>query len=145
MFHRGFFFGRFIMLLLIIGGAMAVGRGLYRSGYQQGFAQGMVFAAADGEAVAGPAARPFAYGGHRGLGPVEGGFLGFGFLGFAFLAFGALLLMGALGRHRRAWGRHGSHGGWGHHGHYDRRPPASDRHKPREGDIGPEKQPEEYL
>jgi hypothetical protein len=146
MFHRGFFLGRLVIFLLFIGGIMAVGRGLYRSGYEQGFAQGAVFATTDGEAVPGPAALPWAYGGRHpgGIGLIGGGILGVSLMGFAFFSFAALMIMGALGRRHRWANRHGghggwaSHGGWGHHRHggHSRRHPD---------DIGPEKQPREYM
>jgi hypothetical protein len=141
MFHRGFFFGRLVMLLLIIGGAMAVGRGLYRSGYEQGFAQGAAFAETDGEAVPGPRPLPWGYAGSRpGLGPFEGASI----IGLAFFAFFALMFMGLMGR--LMFGHHGHRGrhGWGRHdwSRHDR-----DHHDPQRpaDNVGPEKQPENYL
>ena len=145
MFHRGFHFGRFVMLMLLLFGAMAIGRGVYRSGFEDGFVRGMAFStpAADGAAADPDAAIPSAYapGWRGGLGPVEGGFLRFGFLGVALLGFGFLAFMAMLfmtAARRRHWahghpGRHSPHGHpgpWGRHGH----------HAP-----GPEKQPEDFV
>lgn len=157
MHHRGFRFGRLIMFLLIIGGLIAMGRGRYRAGFEDGFVRGMAFAAVDGgsgEASPDSAAVPPAWfapwgrgWGHGGLGPVEGGVsLGFGLLGFAFIAFMAMLVMGAMGRRcgahygpPGAWGHPGHPGHPGHRGHRDHgRPNPSD-------EIGPEKQPEDYV
>lgn len=154
MHHRGFRFGRLILFLLLIGGLIAMGRGRYRAGFEDGFVRGMAFAAVDGgsgEASSGSAAVPPAYSapwgrgwGHGGLGPVEGGFsLGFGLLGFAFIAFMAMLVMGAMGR--RCGAHYGPPGAWshpGHPGHRDHR----DHGRPNPSDeIGPEKKPEDYV
>lgn len=146
MFHRGFHFGRLVMLMVLLFGAMAIGRGIYRSGFEDGFMRGMTFTAG-GEAPVDPTgegvtAAP-AYAARapwRGqLGPVEGGFLRFGFLGIALLGFGglafmAMLFMTTARRHHWAHhgpsGPHGRHGPWGHHGHQT---------------PGPEKQPEDYV
>ena len=143
MFHRHFFFGRIILFLLLIGGLLSVGRGLFRSGYEQGFVQGMGFAAdnsaaqPDAPGVPNAPSAPRTYGQWRGgpFGPVERGFMGFSLVGFAFLTFFALMFFGALGRRHR-WAGHGS----SHHGHSGRH-----RRKGRQDDIGPEKQPEDYL
>ena len=151
MFHRGFHFGRLVMLALLLFGAMSVGRGVYRSGFEDGFVRGMAFTATAGdEATAdGVAAIPPAYvpdwRGSR-FGPAEGGFLRFGFLGVALLGLGFLAFMSMLfmtaARHRH-WahghpGHHGPHGGHGRHG------PGGHRH-PGHDTPGPEKQPEDYV
>ena len=151
MHHRGSCFVRFIVLLLAIGAILSIGRGLYRSGFEQGFTQGMVFATTDGEAVRGPSALPPFYGASPmgGFGP---SFPGGGLLALAFFTFFALMFMGAAGRrHRRRWahaghpdGHAGGHGDWsghrcgGRHMHHKRSSQRSD-------DIGPEKQPEDIL
>ena len=49
MFFRHQIIGRFVFFLLVIGLLMAASRGLYRSGYQDGFVSGMVFTAENGE------------------------------------------------------------------------------------------------
>lgn len=145
MFHRRFFFGRILFFMLLIGGLFSVGRGLFRSGYEQGFVQGMSFAADTAQPDApGASSAPRVYGHWRGgpLGPVERGFMGFSLIGFAFLAFLALMFFGALGR-RHQWAghgpdRHGRHDApWGRHGRHGR--------GDHQDDIGPEKQPEDYL
>lgn len=143
MFHRGFHLGRLIVIGLFIFGAMTVARGMFRSGYQQGFVSGMAFSDEDGPSATTAMARPEIASWHRGgIGPVEGGFMGFGLVGLAFFAFLVLMVMGHFGR-RHHWahskGRYG-HGGWGHHRHWstDGRPDHVDG-------VGPEKQPEEYL
>ena len=141
MFHRRFFFGRIVLFMLLMGGLFSVGRGLFRSGYEQGFVQGMGFAAGSGQPAApgvpdAPTA-PRVYGQWRGgpFGPAERGFMGFSLVGFAFLTFFALMLFGALGRRHHHWAGHGSHHGhWGHH-----------RRDGRRDIIGPEKQPEDFL
>lgn len=147
MHHRGSCFVRFIVFLLALGAILSIGRGLYRSGFEQGFTQGMVFATTDGEAVAGPRAVPPFYGR-----PYAGGFgpsfPGVGLLALAFITFAALMAMSALGRHRRRWahGGHpgGHHGEWSGHGCGGPRGRHHKRHK-RSDDIGPEKQPEDIL
>jgi hypothetical protein len=132
------------MLALLILGAITVTRGMYRSGFQEGFVRGMAFSAGDGVSAADAALPAFGGWQHGRLGPMEGVSLGFGLLGFAFFAFCAFLIMTALGhfgRHR--WAHHHDrrgHDGWGHH-----------RYRPTDGEpdrttgVGPEKQPEEYL
>ena len=102
MFHRRFFFGRIVLFMLLMGGLFSVGRGLFRSGYEQGFVQGMGFAAGSGQPAApgvpdAPTA-PRVYGQWRGgpFGPAERGFMGFSLVGFAFLTFFALMLFGAF-------------------------------------------------
>ncbi len=133
MFHRGFCFVRLVMLLLLIGGAMAVGRGMFRSGYEQGFVAGMAFSAADGAVAPGSAAPPFAFHGrHSGFGPIGGGLVVASMIVFAMVVFVALTVMSMFGRRaRHGWG-HSQHGSWGRH------------HRPTD-DIGPEKQPENYM
>ena len=147
MFHRGFHFGRFIMFLLLIGGLMAVGRGIYRSGFEQGFALGMVFTAENGDpapntAVVPPVYRGWGLGRWGGPGPVEGGLLSLGLLCLAFpvlVAFIVFCMFGGrrhrLGHHRAAWGHAHGGPGWGPGGRGRRDPDAP----------GPEKQPEDYL
>lgn len=141
MFHRRFFFGRILFFMLLLGGLFSVGRGLFRSGYEQGFVQGMGFVAdtAQPDAPSAPSA-PRVYGQWRGgpFGPAAHGFMGFSLIGFAFLAFFALMLFGALGR-RHQWAGHSQRHG-SHHGHWGRH-----RREGRRDDIGPEKQPEDYL
>lgn len=155
MFHRGFFLGRLIMLLLLIGVGMVVTRGAFRSGYEQGFVRGMAFSAVDGQASPGQtapesAARPPAYGGfdggwgHGGMRPFHGG----GVMAFVIVVFAMMAIMKGIawrhwahhgpGRHGE-WG-HSRHGRWGHHGHGSR---PDDRDRP--DGVGPEKQPEDYL
>lgn len=147
MFHRGFFFRRLILLALFLFGAMAIGRGIYRSGFEDGFVRGMAFSATAGdETTAGQSDATFppafAHGWRGRLGPVEGGFLRFGFLGFALLGFGFLAFMAMLfmtAAHRRHW----AYGHLGHHGHPGRHGPWGHHH--RHDAPGPEKQPEEYV
>lgn len=149
------------MLLLFIGGAMAIGRGLFRSGYEQGFVRGMAFSAVDGrtadgqnadgqaapESAARPPAGPWAYGGfdrgwgHGGMRPFHGG----GIMAFVIVVFAMMAIMKAIAW--RHWAHSGPHDGWGHgrrgwghHGHWGRH----GRHDPTD-DIGPEKQPEDFL
>jgi hypothetical protein len=142
MYHRRFYFGRLLMFLLLVGGAIAVGRGLYRSGFEEGFMQGMVFTAENGDPAPNTAAALPVYGGWGlgrwgGFGSVERGLLGFGLMCLAFPVFVALMVFLMFGgrRHRRghhaAWGHApGGPGWWGHGG------PAA---------PGPEKQPKDYL
>ena len=143
MFHRGFHFGRLLLLGLLLFGALSIGRGLYRSGFEDGFVRGMAFApgdAATADPAAGAVAVPPAYAaggpwrGHLGL--MESGFLRFGFLGVAllglgFLAFIAMLFMTAARRHH--WAHSHGYAPWGHHGPHGHHAP------------GPEKQPEDYV
>ena len=146
MFHRGFFFVRLVVFMLILGVVMSIGRGLYRSGFEQGFTQGMVFATTDGEAVSGPSAFPPFYGGGHpgGFGP---SFPGGGLLALAFFTFIALMFMGAAGRrHRRRWAHAGHPGGPGDWSAHACGGPRGRHHKRHhDPDIGPEKQPEDIL
>ncbi len=155
MHHRRFGFGRVFIFLLLIGGLIAIGRGRYRSGFEDGFMRGMAFAAVDGRSGAATpdsAAVPPAYAapwgrefGPGGFGPGRGGFpLGFGLLGLAFVAFTAMMIMGGIGRRHRghhSWGHHGPPEAWGHHGHRSRGcgPHASS------DEVGPENQPEDIA
>jgi hypothetical protein len=143
MFHRGFFFGRLFMLLLIIGGAIAVGRGLYRSGFEQGFMQGMVFTADNGDSAPNSAAVPPDYRGWgpghwNGFGAIERGLLGSGLMCLAFPVFVAFIVLFMFGGRRHRRGHH--HAAWGHAhggpGWWSRRDPDA---------PGPEKQPKDYL
>ena len=156
MHHRRFGFGRVFIFLLLIGGLMAYAGGRYRSGFEDGFMRGMAFAAVDaGSGAASPdsAAIPPAYSapwGRGGLGPVKGGSIGFGLMGLAFVAFTALLVMGAIGRHRwgrHSWGHHGPPGAWGHHGHrgYHGHGHRGHGHHTSSDEVGPEKQPEDIA
>ena len=141
MHHRGSCFVRFFVFLLAVGAILSIGRGLYRSGFEQGFTQGMVFATTDGEAVAGPRSVPPFYGGPgpAGFGP---SFPGGGLLALAFITFAALMAMSALGRrHRRRWAHSGHPAGPGEWNARD----CHGRHKRNRDDIGPEKQPEDIL
>lgn len=136
MHHRGSSFVRLFVFLLFLGAVISIGRGLYRSGFEQGFTQGMVFATTDGEAVAGPRAVPPFYGGPgpAGFGP---SFPGGGLLALAFLTFFAMMFMGAVGRrHRHQW----AHAGHGRHGCGPGRHERDTR-----DDIGPEKQPQDFV
>jgi hypothetical protein len=141
MYHRGFFFGRLLMFLLLVGGAIAVGRGLYRSGFEQGFVQGMVFTAENGEPAPNTAASPV-YGGWgpgrwNGFGSAERGLLGLGLMCLAFPVIVAFMVFFVFGGRRH---RHGRHAAWSHApggpGWWDRRGPDA---------PGPEKQPKDYL
>lgn len=143
MFHRGFRMGRLVVLILFIFGAITVARGMYRSGYEDGFVRGMAFSAGSDAQPANPAAVPGPGGwNHNRLGPIEGGFMGFGLLGLAFFTFLFLMVIGRFGC-RRQWANHPGwheHERWGHG-------PHQRRHARPDGaaGVGPEKQPEEYL
>ncbi|MBK7217598.1 MAG: hypothetical protein IPH95_11210 [Candidatus Promineofilum sp.] len=135
MFHR--FFLRRLVFFLLIGGLLFGGaRALFGAGYRQGFVQGSLLAAGDGQAVTVAPEAAFRAMTHWGLGPMEAMFCG---LPLALLALGVLAFLFASGARRHhaggpPWGQgmgrgfHHPHGG---HGHGPSRP----------DDIGPEKQP----
>lgn len=140
MFRGRCFFGRLVVGALLLFLLLGAGSRLFRSGYEQGFAQGAALAATDGEAVAGPGAPAFGRGwGYGGPGPAEGALFGFGLLCFGFVAFAALFGMMAFGRRR--WDRRRPGGPWGHQHHDHWKGGRRDGGDP----IGPEKQPEEYV
>lgn len=143
MYHGRSFFGRLLMTMLFVGLLFAVGSGIYRSGYREGFTQGVVLGAAtDGGTVAPPAAL------YAGMMPPRGGPSLFPLL---LLGFGLLFV---FGRHRRRhWAHAGwesSHGrnGWASEGRAGRRPACGDwgakRREPAD-EVGPEKQPEAFI
>ena len=129
MFFRHHIIGRFVFFLLVIGLLMAASRGLYRSGYQDGFVSGMVFTAENGEPAPETAAVPPAYGtwGAGRAAPFGAGPLGVMFCFGAGVFLLLLLFMGAITRHHFL--RHG------HHAH----------HRGRHGRFGPEKEPDDIF
>ena len=147
MVHR-FFFRRFVFLLLVGGLLFGGARALFGAGYRQGFVQGTLLAAGDGQAVTVAPEAAFRAMTGWGMGPLELAIcaIPLSLFGLALLAF--IFATGAR-RHGRGPGRHGPgcHGphAWAHgpahapgrHG-WGQRPDAA------EG-IGPEKQPQDYV
>ena len=134
MVHR-FFFRRFVFLLLIGGLLFGGARALFGAGYRQGFVQGSLLAAGDGRAVTVAPEAAFRAMTGWGMGALELAFCG---LPLALLGLGVLAFIFASGARR-----HG-HGG---HGHGHRRPHAW-AHRPGHrlhDDIGPEKQPTDFV
>ena len=134
MVHR-FFFRRFVFLLLIGGLLFGGARALFGAGYRQGFVQGSLLAAGDGRAVTVAPEAAFRAMTGWGMGALELAFCG---LPLALLGLGVLAFIFASGARR-----HG-HGG---HGHGHRRPHAW-AHRPghrSHDDIGPEKQPTDFV
>ena len=134
MVHR-FFFRRFVFLLLIGGLLFGGARALFGAGYRQGFVQGSLLAAGDGRAVTVAPEAAFRAMTGWGMGALELAFCG---LPLALLGLGVLAFIFASGARRH---RHGGHG----HGH--RRPHAW-AHRPghrSHDDIGPEKQPTDFV
>ena len=134
MVHR-FFLRRFVFLLLA--GALLFGgaRALFGAGYRQGFVQGSLLAAGDGQAVTIAPEAAFRAMTHWGLGPLEAMFCG---LPLALLGLGGLAFIFATGARR-----HGR-GGYGPGGHGRHRWAHHPGHRPTD-DIGPEKQPDEFV
>ena len=139
MFHR-FFLRRFLFLLLIGGLLFGGARALFGAGYRQGFVQGSMMAAGDGQAVTVAPEAAFRAMTHWGMGPLGTGGGGFPllWLGVGFLA---LLFMGGACR-RHGPDHRGPHA-WAHgHGH----PRHGWGHTPAETEgIGPEKQPTDFV
>ena len=142
MVHR-FFFRRFVFLLLVGGLLFGGARALFGAGYRQGFVQGTLLAAGDGQAVTVAPEAAFRAMTGWGMGPLELAIcaIPLSLFGLALLAF--IFATGAR-RHGHGPGRHGPHA-WAHgpahapgrHG-WGQRPDAA------EG-IGPEKQPQDYV
>jgi hypothetical protein len=132
MVHR-FFLRRFVFLLLVAALLFGGARALFGAGYRQGFVQGSLLAAGDGQAVTIAPEAAFRAMTHWGLGPMEAMFCG---LPLALLGLGGLAFVFATGARRHATGGPGRHGPhrWAHH-------PS---HRPTD-DIGPEKQPKDYV
>ena len=144
MFFR-FFLRRFVFLLLAGGLLFGGARALFGAGYRQGFVQGSLLAAGDGQAVTVAPEAAFRAMTGWGLGPLE---LAICALPLSLLGLGLLAFIFASGArhhgpdpgHPGHRGSHGHHGRRGCHGHpgWGRRPDAA------EG-IGPEKQPQDYV
>jgi len=140
MVHR-FFFRRLVFLLLVGGLLFGGARALFGAGYRQGFVQGSLLAAGDGQAVTVAPEAAFRAMTHWGLGPLELAICAiplslFGLALLAFIFATGVRRHGATSPFGRGVGRgfnhpHGRHG-WG------QRPDAG------EG-IGPEKQPDDYV
>ena len=136
MFHR--FFLRRLVFFLLIGGLLFGGaRALFGAGYRQGFVQGSLLAAGDGQAVTIAPEAAFRAMTHWGLGPLE--LMVACGLPLALLGLGMMAFLFATGA-RRSPSPFGRGMGRGfHHGHGRRGP-----HRPTD-DIGPEKQPEDFV
>ena len=144
MFFR-FFLRRFVFLLLAGGLLFGGARALFGAGYRQGFVQGSLLAAGDGQAVTiAPEAACRAMT-HWGMGPMGGMVCGLplALLGVGFLAL--LFAAGACRRHGYGPGRPGRPGRPDRHGS----PPWAHHHSPKPGHptdgIGPEKQPTDFV
>jgi hypothetical protein len=141
MVHRGFFVVRIVAALLLIGLLALGGVALYRAGLAQGYAQGVLVAAASGEQTA-PAApvQPGMMLPYAGFYP--GWYFGFppfgGILGFFLFGFLLLLVLGALFRPRH-WGYAPTGGPYGMH-HHGFPPPWAKGSQP--GEPGAGEQPE---
>ena len=140
MTHR-FFFRRFVFLLLAGGLLLGGARALFGAGYRQGFVQGSLLAAGDGQAVTIAPEVAFRSMTRWGLGPLEAMVacgLPLALLGLGMMAFLFATDARRHGRHGRApfgkgmgSGFHHAHGGHG-------------SHRPAD-DIGPEKQPDDFV
>ena len=139
MFHR-FFLHRFIFLLLIGGLLFGGARALFGAGYRQGFVQGSMLAAGDGQAVTVVPEAAFRAMTHWGMGAIEFGICG---LPLALLGLGLMAFLFATGARRHSHHAPSPFGrGMGrgfHHGHGGHGP-----HRPAD-DIGPEKQPDDFV
>jgi hypothetical protein len=129
---------RFVFLLLVGGLLLGGARVLFGAGYRQGFVQGSLLAAGDGQAVTVAPEAAFRAMTGWGLGPLELAICG---LPLALLGLGVLAFIFATGARRHghhapsAFGRgmgRGFHPGHGGH------------HRPKD-DIGPEKQPDDFV
>ena len=138
MFFR-FFLRRFVFLLLAGGLLFGGARALFGAGYRQGFVQGSLLAAGDGQAVTVAPEAAFRAMTHWGMGPMGGMVCGLplAVLGLGFLAL--LFAAGACRRHGYGSGRPGRHGSppWAHH-------PGPKPGQTTDG-IGPEKQPGDFV
>jgi hypothetical protein len=139
MVHR-FFFRRFVFMILAAALLFGGARALFGAGYRQGFVQGSMMAAGDGQAVTVAPEAAFRAMTHWGLGPLGAMFCG---LPLALLGLGGLAFIFATGARRpspfgRGMGRGPRHGppGWKHAHGPGRRPTD---------DIGPEKQPNDFV
>ena len=127
MVHR-FFFRRFVFLLLIGGLLFGGARALFGAGYRQGFVQGSLLAAGDGRAVTIAPEAAFRVMTGWGMGALELAICG---IPLALLGLGVMAFIFASGARRRG---HGGPHAWAH-GHGHRSP----------DDIGPEKQPKDFV
>ena len=139
MVHR-FFFRRFVFLLLVGGLLFGGARALFGAGYRQGFVQGTLLAAGDGQAVTVAPEAAFRAMTGWGMGPLELAIcaIPLSLFGLALLAF-----IFATGARRHGGHGHGPHGphAWAH-GH----PRHGWGHTPAETEgIGPEKQPTDFV
>ena len=136
MFHR-FFLRRFMFLLLIGGLLFGGARALFGAGYRQGFVQGSMMAAGDGQAVTIAPEAAFRAMTGWGMGMLELAICG---IPLALLGLGVMAFIFASGARRH--GHRGPHA-WAHgHGH----PRHGWGHTPAETEgIGPEKQPKDFV
>ena len=121
MFHRGSFFIRFLLALLVIGLLFAGGAALYRYGFTQGYTQAVIIAANEGNQTT-PAV-PINPGWIYAYPPMHWGFFpGFPLFGLVLIGFLLFAALGFLFRPRH-WGHspmgaypghwHGHESGWG--------------------------------